>query len=156
MPTRVCMVCNRLQRIASRDLQYLDKNGDFVCSESCVASWIRLHEFRENQDPLAEWKAVPTRYEGQFRSRYELLVSEWMDAHGIRYQYEKYGFLIGDRGQYTPDFYLIDFGVFIEVKGKWGVGSQSKLLRFREQYPSVRLLVVPWTLLDSFALWGSK
>jgi len=96
------------------------------------------------------WGAVITTYDRMFRSRYEMLFSEWLAQNGLYYSFEKYGFRIGETGEYTPDFYVWEHGVFIETQGKWGVGGQTKLGRFRLEYPTVPLLVVPWTLSQEF------
>jgi len=66
---------------------------------------------------MAEIKAIPTRYNGyHFRSRLEARWAVFFDALGIKWEYEPEGYTIGKFINYLPDFYLKDFGVFIEIK----------------------------------------
>ena len=63
-------------------------------------------------------KAIETVYNGyRFRSRLEARWAVFFDAIGIRYEYEPEGFVGGYGEYYLPDFYLIDFNVYAEVKG---------------------------------------
>lgn len=66
-------------------------------------------------------KPIETVYNGyRFRSRLEARWAVFFDAAGIRYVYEPEGFQVdlGDRViRYLPDFYLPDFGIYVEVKG---------------------------------------
>lgn len=68
--------------------------------------------------------AAPTIFEGTlFRSRLEAHWAAFFKATGTTYEYEKYTFKIPNMNapektcEYTPDFYLPDFGIWIEVKG---------------------------------------
>lgn len=66
-------------------------------------------------------KPIETEYNGyRFRSRLEARWAVVFDAAGIRYVYEPEGFQVdlGDKViRYLPDFYLPDFGIYVEVKG---------------------------------------
>lgn len=66
-------------------------------------------------------KPIETEYKGyRFRSRLEARWAVFFDAAGIRYVYEPEGFQVdlGDKViRYLPDFYLPDFGIYVEVKG---------------------------------------
>jgi len=68
-------------------------------------------------------KPKDTFYNGcHFRSRLEAKWAVFFDALGIRYQYEKEGYLIKEyydhkTWTYLPDFYLPDFKTWVEVKG---------------------------------------
>lgn len=48
---------------------------------------------------------------------WEKRVAEWLTENGVRWERRRLHFL-GHR-QYTPDFYLIDHDVYVEVKGFW-------------------------------------
>lgn len=70
-------------------------------------------------------QAIETVYNGyRFRSRLEARWAVFFDAAGIKYQYEPEGFTVdlnygnGDSDiiNYLPDFYLPDFGCYVEVK----------------------------------------
>ncbi len=67
-------------------------------------------------------KPIETVYNGyRFRSRLEARWAVFLDAFGINYQYEMEGYKINvgenDEICYLPDFFLPDFGYFVEVKG---------------------------------------
>lgn len=61
-------------------------------------------------------KAIETEYNGyRFRSRLEARWAVFFDAMGIKYEYEPEGFDLPS-GRYLPDFFLKDFGVYVEIK----------------------------------------
>lgn len=64
-------------------------------------------------------KAIETRYKGyNFRSRLEARWAVFFDALGIKWEYEKEGYIVGSNGTpYLPDFYLPDSRTWVEVKG---------------------------------------
>lgn len=84
-----------------------------------------------------------------FRSEYERHVAEALSDGGIPFEYEKWTFPVGN-GFYTPDFHLPVQKIFIEVKGAWGASAKTKLQKFGRKYPNVSLLLIPWTIKDSF------
>jgi hypothetical protein len=63
-------------------------------------------------------KAIETRYRGyRFRSRLEARWAVFMDALGVRWEFEPEGYdLDGER--YLPDFWLPDLRAFLEIKPK--------------------------------------
>lgn len=62
-------------------------------------------------------KAIDTHYNGyKFRSRLEARWAVFFDELGIKYEYEKEGYDLGDGWHYLPDFYLPDSNQFIEIK----------------------------------------
>lgn len=64
-------------------------------------------------------KAIETHYKGyRFRSRLEARWAVFFDALGVKWEYEKEGYDLGEAGWYLPDFWLPDFGIWIEIKGE--------------------------------------
>lgn len=62
-------------------------------------------------------KAVETVYKGYlFRSRLEARWAVFFDALGIQWEYEPEGLVLSDGSSYLPDFYLISFNCYFEVK----------------------------------------
>lgn len=62
-------------------------------------------------------KAIDTHYNGyKFRSRLEARWAVFFDALGIKYEYEKEGYDLGDGLYYLPDFYLPESNEFVEIK----------------------------------------
>lgn len=66
-----------------------------------------------------DMKAIPTEYRGYlFRSRLEARWAVFLDALDIRWEYEPEGLILSNGTYYLPDFYLIDFHLYFEVKRK--------------------------------------
>jgi hypothetical protein len=67
-----------------------------------------------NRDAI---RAIETEYQGyRFRSRLEARWAVFFDALGVRYEYEKEGYDLGEAGWYLPDFWLPDCGGWVEIK----------------------------------------
>lgn len=63
-------------------------------------------------------KAIETTYNGyRFRSRLEARWAIFFDTMCIEYEYEKEGFHLPS-GDYLPDFWLPEWEVWFEIKGK--------------------------------------
>jgi hypothetical protein len=80
-----------------------------------------------------------------FRSLFEERVTDTLTRMGFKWWFEPYTFPIRRTtdATWTPDLYLPDYGTFVEVKGKWGIGAKKKLERFRKMY-NFPTIVVPW------------
>lgn len=62
-------------------------------------------------------KPIETRYKGyRFRSRLEARWAVYLDAVGLRYEYEPEGFTLENGERYLPDFWLPDVNSWAEVK----------------------------------------
>lgn len=62
-------------------------------------------------------KAIETRYKGyRFRSRLEARWAVFFDALGVKWEYEKEGYDLGEAGYYLPDFWLPMSQIFVEIK----------------------------------------
>lgn len=62
-------------------------------------------------------QAIETHYNGyRFRSRLEAKWAVFFDEMMIKYEYESEGFVMFSGRNYLPDFYLPDFGIFVEIK----------------------------------------
>lgn len=77
-------------------------------------------------------KAIETEYKGyKFRSRLEARWAVFFDIIGIRWEYEPEGIVLSDGTPYLPDFYLIDFHCYFEVKRKAFVIQKKVILLLR-------------------------
>ena len=76
-----------------------------------------------------------------FRSSYEVLFAKWLDNNNIKWQYESKTFNLGD-STYTPDFYLIEFNLYIEVKGYWREIAKRKFKLFEQKFSGERIKIV--------------
>ena len=156
----VCSVCKGRVTLSIEDKKLLDASGGpFICSSTCVMGWFRRHK-----PPKKKVMDHPGIFSSEmglandcysikigmgFRSSYELSVAEWMWDADIGFMYEPYTFLLEtDTSSYTPDYYVPDYGCFLEVKGKWH--NRKKLVSFRRLYPHIPLLVIPWPIRKTF------
>jgi hypothetical protein len=81
----------------------------------------------------------------EMRSSWEVSFALWLDAGEIEWEYEPKYFHIG-RGSwtgetYTPDFYLPDNKVYVELKGYMSKQNAAKMERFKDLYTDVNLYV---------------
>ena len=157
MPNKACPVCRRQQQISSQDWPLVSRLDFVVCSRKCAWDFIREGGWGEPllnaiQPPHDEPDASYSDLLGMFfRSEYERHVAEAFSESGIVFEYEKYAFPVKHEGVFwTPDFYLPEHRMFVEVKGAWGASAKSKVISFTKMYPDVVLLMLPWTLAREF------
>lgn len=79
------------------------------------------------------------------RSRWECAYAAHLDRLHILWKYEPRAFRVGEGPwigkSYAPDFYLLDFDMYVEIKGPWLNGAYAKIMTFRRLYPSIKLKV---------------
>jgi len=74
------------------------------------------------------------------RSSYEIKFAQWLDDHFVPWQYESKTFDLGDM-TYTPDFYLPEINLHIEIKGYWRDDAKKKFDLFLQKYPTTKIKV---------------
>lgn len=96
---------------------------------------------------MANIKAIPTRYRGYaFRSRLEARYAVFLDALGVRWEYESQGYDLGEAGYYLPDFWLPVQKAWIEIKGVPPSPRDAAKIRAVEElsrYPCLCLVGMP-------------
>lgn len=103
----------------------------------------------------------------KWRSHSESMIADWLDKNNVKWEYEGYEFDYVSRikggicekcGEpavqkrvYTPDFWLPDYGFFIEVKGQLTSHDRKKMRDFKRSNPGVdvRLLLLANNLLTT-------
>lgn len=82
------------------------------------------------------------------RSSYEAAVVLFLDAAKYHWKFEPQAFNItyqyqGKRfvGTYRPDFYVDEFGKYLEVKGYWRDDARVKFEAFKQEYPNLSIEV---------------
>lgn len=155
----ICPICKGRVSIPHNERKFLDRSGDFVCSSTCLYGWARKHQkkYKRNiinhpgifRSEMGEaFEVYSPKLHMGFRSGYEKSVAEWFYDNEISFEYEPYTFLLDtDTASYTPDFFLPDFQVLVEVKGIWQ--RRNKVQKFRELY-SLPLIVATWNIRKSF------
>lgn len=125
---------------------------------------------RARRTTLAAWR--DGKYAGmnhqrfgtcRFRSKNEQRFSEQLTALGYTWQYEPKTFpvQIGKRMRsYTPDFYVSELNLWIELKGYWRTQHCEKKVRlFAAQNPKLRYTVIlgtPGTWRYCLGLWKPR
>lgn len=152
MPTYGCSVCNKIVEVKLKEYKLLDTSSDLFCSCACLLKTIKKNRHKGSVGFKTEdrqgniWSKTLRCF---FHSRYEESVAKFFIKEGIEYEYENYMFPINGT-VYIPDFYLPKYKCFIEVKGFYGIGSKNKLIAFRNEYKSVKLITIPWTMKGFF------
>ncbi len=93
---------------------------DFVVTHRYPAKY--LEDFDHNGDYLVYLrKQEPRTLRGELVNSFEeLLIADWLMLNGVRYEYEHpYEHKTANRKkrQYKPDFYLLDYGIYLEHFG---------------------------------------
>jgi len=166
VPNKMCSQCGRFFPMPNKDWKLLDKVGPFVCSQNCMIGWIvtegnesRLHPKHVRGHVVPEMadpdEAYSEMVEMSFRSYYEAGVAEALFVALVPFEYERHAFKVGSKMDsnaiYVPDFFIIGYNVFVEVKGKWGISGRTKVNKFRLRYPQYPLLVIPWVIREDFS-----
>lgn len=128
---------------------------ELFCSVDCFLAYLRTFSFGKhlkNTGLIAPCVAeVKELYDpvtrNWYRSWYEIHVARCLKEMEISFAYEQWGIQINNM-QYTPDFWLSDLHMFIEVKGAWAMSSKTKYRGALDQGYSMILL--PWHLSNRF------
>jgi hypothetical protein len=84
------------------------------------------------------------RTDGQplkLRSRWEKTVAEYLTMQGVHWEYEPTRFILEDR-TYCPDFWIVEWGCYWEVKGWFHAKHQETIRQFRALNPAIPLVVI--------------
>jgi predicted nuclease of restriction endonuclease-like RecB superfamily len=92
----------------------------------------------QNSVPKPHWQEYKNT---MMRSSWEVNFAKWCDRYNITWQYEPKTFRF-KQSAYTPDFYLPEFHIFIEIKGYFPSKIRQKLYRFKKFFPYLNLLVI--------------
>jgi len=92
-------------------------------------------------------KPIQTKYRGQwFRSRLEVRWAIFFDALGVKWEYEKEGYVLPDKSCYLPDFWLPQVNMWAEVKPQPFTLSEYKKAIYLvkgTEYPLLMLIGIP-------------
>ncbi len=76
-----------------------------------------------------------------FYSRWEANIARLYTYLGVKWEYAPVTFDIGGQ-KYTPDFYLPEKEIYVEVKNFWWEYSRMRDQKFRKRYPHIQLEVI--------------
>lgn len=132
IPVWKCLECNKEFKRYKRN----GKSNCKFCSKNCYDKFHKKHAKRGKDScrfgKISHSKKI--KYKGRwFHSTWESKFAQWLDNKNIAWEYESYTFDLGDT-TYTPDFYLPEFGILIEIKGFWRNDAKDKFNRFKSKY----------------------
>lgn len=75
------------------------------------------------------------------RSSWEIVFAQFLDLSGIGYLYESKRFYFKDNS-YSPDFYIPEWDLYIEIKGWWNNKAKKKFNLFKKYYSNIKIRVL--------------
>lgn len=135
------------------------KKNKICCSKSCAttkrnnlpenkikSSNIAKKYFNGNRNSYAHgWYNSPIAGKVFLESSYELKVAEELDKNNIQWIRPKYFYWINEKNEtkrYFPDFYLIDYNVYLDPKNNFLINQdKDKIKRVIEQN-NIKILVL--------------
>ena len=75
------------------------------------------------------------------RSSWEIVFAKFLDLSGYKWLYEPKAFDLGET-TYTPDFYIPEWDLYIEIKGWWRDDAKIKFNAFKKKYPNKNIKVL--------------
>jgi hypothetical protein len=151
----------RQTRSRSRSVAYQNRGEKISKTLSGRVGWsrgltketdIRMQSISDGlRGRVPNYKKYGTYYEGKhgkiwMRSHWEVAFAEWCDKKGFDWLYEPIHFRVGKgpwAGEtYTPDFFLPQQDMWVEVKGRLNESNEQKLFSFLKQHSHV-----PWIML---------
>lgn len=103
------------------------------CNVSCASrSWWK--------NPHAHAKL---NYKGtNFRTRFEYNYAKWLDEYRLTWFYRPKTFSLSDDATYTPDFFVKEWNIFIDLPSRVNSALQSKIDTFRIKYPNHEIKIM--------------
>ena len=77
-----------------------------------------------------------------FRSSWEANYARILNFEKEKWVYEKDHFELSNETTYTPDFYLNNMNLYIEVKGYWRDDAKEKFLLFKKEYSKLKIKLI--------------
>lgn len=137
-----CPICHKIFEMPP----WLAKTNKVHCSPKCKGIAYRGEnspQYGKVNHGVGQWYKT-THCEMWLRSQWEYVVALYLDKQEKTWKYEPKAFPItidGKKATYTPDFYLVDDDLYIEVKGWWRSTYLAKHKAFREAYPDIKIEV---------------
>jgi len=104
---------------------------------------------RRRKKKLWSKKSNYTKLDGSIvsmDSTWEVMMATRLDELGVTWRRDKnmklsYKTRGGRKKNYIPDFYLIDYDIYIEVKGYWTDAARHKMKAVQKRHP-VKILIL--------------
>jgi endonuclease I len=110
---------------------------------------------------IPNWSKYGQYYRGKhgkiwMRSGWEVGYAKWMDQKGINWEYEPVHFIVGKgpwAGEtYTPDFFIPDKDLWLDVKGYLSEENAAKIKAFRKRRPDLKFRLVEYKELRTLGI----
>jgi hypothetical protein len=82
------------------------------------------------------------KYKVSYDSLWELNFVKILEYLEVKWEREPKKFKLSNGKVYIPDFYLPEFNMFIEIKGRWFKGSKEKTELFKKEYSGYKYYVI--------------
>jgi len=142
--------CGCNLKFTQKEFKQVIPEAEIFCDLECIRCYLKNYKGSKNsrffkgglKEPNACYDRVTKAY---YRSWYEVYVARFLFYEGYDFRYEKYTLHL--KNFYTPDFYIKDKDLFIEVKGRWVGGAKKKFRSFVNKYD---ILLFPAYLQNEF------
>lgn len=126
-----CPECAKINRANTNTARY-------GASNPTKNSSIRLKAAKSSNKiiEVKHWKTGATVF---CQGSYEVIVARYLNLNKIDYVSQDFTFQLSNGSTYTPDYYLIDTDLFIEVKGYMYPDAKSKIDMFRSEYNNKKI-----------------
>lgn len=144
--------CGRGVEISPKNFKYLLYGFELFCGPECFLEYIQDFTPKPTtlkarnpfvSSPFDCWDHETNQF---YRSFFEIYIARFFKRNSIRFYYEPYSFFLTSK-YYTPDFYLLEKDLYIEVKGLWNSGAKDKI---REAEKGINISVLPAYLQKEF------
>jgi hypothetical protein len=129
------------------------KDGTYVVSRMGEEARIRTSKRMTKHNPggKCKWYEVNGI---KVQGRWERDFAIYLNTQTIRWQRPKYLKYVkeGTVRRYTPDFYLPDKNLYIEIKGRWWGDDRNKMNLVISQHQDKKFLIIEDTNFSNYAL----
>lgn len=133
-----------IPRTKSESSKLSNKNNPM--SEEARKKLSDIAKTRSKEGTLGGYRPHPnkgTRYKGiWFDSSYELIVAKELDKHCVAWERPKKGFVYKEGKRYYPDFYLIDYDVYLDPKNDYLIPLHKEKINKAMEVNSIQVLVL--------------
>ena len=164
----ICSNCTDAKHVKRDNEKMFPKNANYFCSDACMLAHV-VNTPRLSGKELRDFgiRSAPRDINGcdcfslllgvAFRSWFEVVVAEHLVLNWkLQVFYEPHALVLDRTHVYIPDFWIPKYGVWLEVKGEWRVGSKSKFERATEILGKDRLLLIPPLYRNRYSKKGAR
>lgn len=146
--------CGQNINLSKKEIQKILIDEELFCCPNCLHSYIKSQvKVKQKLDYPSKnvYISCPTEIydrvtKRQYRSLYEAYFARFCQKNKIEFWYEPFYYQVESKF-YTPDFYLPDYNLSVEVKGLWQNSAKKKYLAIRQQ---INIILLPAYLQKEF------